>query len=125
MRVLLAGKNMLFVKGAPERVIERCTTARMPDGSKVPFTEADKKAVLKNVAEMAARPLRCLAMAIREDVGDLADYDGCATKPSHAGAHAGVTRVPTRAGIPRQRRAFRRTLRALAGERTCCRLLCC
>ena len=28
---------------------------------------------------MAARPLRCLAMAIREDVGDLASYDG----PSH------------------------------------------
>jgi len=77
-----SGKNMLFVKGAPERVIERCTTARMPDGSKVPFTEADKKAVLKNVAEMAARPLRCLAMAIREDVGDLADYDG-----DHHAAH--------------------------------------
>ena len=25
---------------------------------------------------MAARPLRCLAMAIKEDVGELADYDG-------------------------------------------------
>merc|ERR1712070_314835 len=28
---------------------------------------------------MAARPLRCLAMAIKEDVGELSDYDG----PSH------------------------------------------
>jgi len=35
---------------------------------------------------MAARPLRCLAMAIREDVGDLADYDG----PHHP-AHSKLT----------------------------------
>ena len=35
---------------------------------------------------MAARPLRCLAMAIGEDIGDLADYDG----PSHP-AHKKLT----------------------------------
>ena len=32
---------------------------------------------------MASRPLRCLAMAIAEDVGVLADYDG-ATHRGHA-----------------------------------------
>jgi len=61
-------------------VIARCTSARLADGTTVPFSAADRKAVLKYVEEMAARPLRCLAMAVREDVGDLADYDG----PSHA-----------------------------------------
>lgn len=74
-----SGANQLFVKGAPERVLERCTHARLADGSTVTFSASDRKAVLKQVTEMAARPLRCLAMAIREDVGDLADYDG----PNH------------------------------------------
>jgi len=70
------GANMLYVKGAPERVLERCTHARLSNGSTVQLSAADRQAVLKHVAGMAARPLRCLAMAIREDVGDLADYDG-------------------------------------------------
>jgi Ca2+-transporting ATPase len=74
-----SGTNMLYVKGAPEHVLERCTHTRLKDGSKVPLSAADKKKIVASVAEMAARPLRCLAMAIREDVGDLADYDG----PSH------------------------------------------
>ena len=77
-----SGANQLFVKGAPERVLERCTHARLADGKTVPFTPADQKAVLKQVAEMASRPLRCLAMAIKEDVGDLADYDG-SSHPAH------------------------------------------
>ena len=51
----------------------------LPPSSQVPLSAADKKKIVASVAEMAARPLRCLAMAIREDVGDLADYDG----PSH------------------------------------------
>ena len=29
------GTNMLYVKGAPEHVLERCTHARLKDGSKV------------------------------------------------------------------------------------------
>jgi len=71
-----SGKNMLYVKGAPEQLLERCTFARLADGSTVPLGAAERKTVLAMVAEMAARPLRCLAMAIREDVGELADYDG-------------------------------------------------
>ena len=43
------------------------------------MSEKDRAAVLKTVAEMAARPLRVLAMAIKEDVGPLATYDG----PAH------------------------------------------
>ena len=76
-------KNQLFVKGAPERVLERCTHARLANGTTVALSAANRNAVLDKVAEMAARPLRCLAMAIREDVGDLSDYDG----PSHV-AHS-------------------------------------
>mmetsp|Transcript_2136 Transcript_2136/g.6512 ORF Transcript_2136/g.6512 Transcript_2136/m.6512 type:complete len:1024 (-) Transcript_2136:24-3095(-) len=79
-------KNKLYVKGAPERVLERCTSVRLADGSVAALKAADRAAVLKKVAAMAARPLRCLAMAVREDVGALADYDG----PTHK-AHASLT----------------------------------
>ena len=73
-----SGANQLFVKGAPERVLERCTHARLADGKTVPFTPADQKAVLKQVAEMASRPLRCLALASKENgLGALAEV----TKP--------------------------------------------
>ena len=57
----------------------RCNYARLANGTKVAMSEKDRAAVLKTVAEMAARPLRVLAMAIKEDVGPLATYDG----PAH------------------------------------------
>ena len=78
-----SGANMLYVKGAPERVLERCTKVRLGDGSTKDLSASDRKAVLEHVAGMAARPLRCLAMAIKEDVGDLADYDGEHHKSHH------------------------------------------
>ena len=65
--------------GAPESVVARCNYARLANGTKVAMSEKDRAAVLKTVAEMAARPLRVLAMAIKEDVGPLATYDG----PAH------------------------------------------
>ena len=77
-----SGKNQIYCKGAPESVLERCAFSRLADGSTVPMSAADRKAILAKVSEMAARPLRTLAMAIKEDVGDLADYDG-PSHPSH------------------------------------------
>merc|ERR1719446_192040 len=71
-----SGKNQLFVKGAPESVIARCSHARLADGTTVPFGPMQRARVLKHVEGMAAQPLRCLAMAIKEDVGELSDYDG-------------------------------------------------
>ena len=40
------------------------------------MTPAQRKKILDKNATMAARPLRCLAMAIGEDIGDLSTYDG-------------------------------------------------
>jgi len=79
----VAGMNQLYCKGAPESVIERCAFARLADGSTVPFGAAERAAVLEVVSEMAARPLRVLACAIREDVDGLATYDG-PDHPSHS-----------------------------------------
>ena len=89
-----SGKNQLYCKGAPESVLERCAYARLADGSTVSMSAADRKAILAKVSEMAARPLRTLAMAVKEDVGELADYDG----PSHP-AHKKLVDVSKFAAI--------------------------
>ena len=75
-------KNKLYVKGAPEKVLERCTHIRVA-GSKQKLTAANKTAILDTVAEMASRPLRVLAMAVREDFTgdkDLETYKGGTSK---------------------------------------------
>ncbi|EOD35019.1 Ca2+ ATPase [Emiliania huxleyi CCMP1516] len=77
------GANMLYCKGAPESVLPRCTRARLANGTTVSLSAPQRDALLAYVSGMAARPLRCLALAIAEDVGDLADYDG----PSHPAHH--------------------------------------
>ena len=77
-----AGANKLFVKGAPERVIERCTHARLKNGEIVELKPADRKAILATVSEMAARPLRCIGLAFKDEVGELATYDGD-SHPAH------------------------------------------
>eukprot|EP00992_Anisonema_acinus_P015227 TRINITY_DN9670_c0_g1_i1.p1 TRINITY_DN9670_c0_g1~~TRINITY_DN9670_c0_g1_i1.p1 ORF type:complete len:1011 (-),score=260.37 TRINITY_DN9670_c0_g1_i1:115-3147(-) len=75
--------TVLYCKGAPESVLRRCTAVRRQDGTTVPLASAERAAILQHVDSMARRPLRCLALAIRDDMGDLAGYDG----PGHP-AHA-------------------------------------
>mmetsp|Transcript_48749 Transcript_48749/g.109650 ORF Transcript_48749/g.109650 Transcript_48749/m.109650 type:complete len:1038 (-) Transcript_48749:171-3284(-) len=75
--------NALYVKGAPEGILERCTTIMLPDGRVEPFTDEGKKAVQEKMVAMASDALRTLALAVRSDLQDLNlhTYDG----PSHAG----------------------------------------
>uniref|UniRef100_A0A7S0FYL1 P-type Ca(2+) transporter n=1 Tax=Pyrodinium bahamense TaxID=73915 RepID=A0A7S0FYL1_9DINO len=70
--------NILYVKGAPESILERCTTILLPNGQAEPLTEEGKKAVQDQVLEMARDALRTLALAVRVDLKDLNlhDYDG-------------------------------------------------
>ncbi len=55
---------MAYVKGAPEFVLERCTSIRMENGA-IPLTEAWQKRILSVNEEMAGRALRVLALAYR------------------------------------------------------------
>jgi magnesium-transporting ATPase (P-type) len=64
----------LFVKGAPDSVIARCTRVRREDGSVVPLDEALRSALVEKVTAMASRPLRCLALATKE-VSDWEDVE--------------------------------------------------
>ena len=64
----------LYVKGAPDSVIARCTRVRQPDGSMVPLDDSLRKALVEKVHAMASRPLRCLALATKE-VSDWEDVE--------------------------------------------------
>eukprot|EP00638_Chattonella_subsalsa_P008993 CAMPEP_0117769178 /NCGR_PEP_ID=MMETSP0947-20121206/22864_1 /TAXON_ID=44440 /ORGANISM="Chattonella subsalsa, Strain CCMP2191" /LENGTH=1124 /DNA_ID=CAMNT_0005593597 /DNA_START=59 /DNA_END=3434 /DNA_ORIENTATION=- len=70
------GKNRLFVKGAPEMLLTRCTKVMLPSGTVVPMTDAFRKEILAKNSEMATRPLRCLGMAVKEgeDMGVLSSF---------------------------------------------------
>jgi len=62
------GKNVMFVKGAPENVLERCTSVRFADGKKAPMTEETKNAISKTFLDWGTtKTLRCLALATRDD----------------------------------------------------------
>uniref|UniRef100_A0A7S4S3Y9 P-type Ca(2+) transporter n=1 Tax=Alexandrium monilatum TaxID=311494 RepID=A0A7S4S3Y9_9DINO len=89
MSVLCGDKNqqgnVLYVKGAPESILERCTTILLPDGKTEPLTEQSRKAVQAKMLDMARGALRTLALAVRTDLTDLSlhDYTGD-SHPGHA-----------------------------------------
>lgn len=65
--------NQVLLKGAPERVIEKCKFYKNENGEVKAFNEADKNILLEKVNGMASRGLRCLAGAIIYDGGNLKD----------------------------------------------------
>lgn len=90
MSVLCTGndkKNKLFVKGAPESVVVRCSHYRTRKGDVVAMSDTMKNDILKKVKDMAARPLRVLSLAVKESFDDsdagLATYDGSHTHPAY------------------------------------------
>jgi Ca2+-transporting ATPase len=58
--------NRLLIKGAPNLLIERCTHIKFRDGTVAKMTGALRRLMEEKVSEMAARPLRCLALAVKE-----------------------------------------------------------
>ncbi|KAK4464882.1 hypothetical protein QBC42DRAFT_344353 [Cladorrhinum samala] len=73
MSVLVQNGNQqkLFVKGAPESIIERCThTLLGKNGRKVPLDGKLADLLLKEVVSYGNRGLRVIALAIRENVQD-------------------------------------------------------
>ncbi|KAG6815872.1 hypothetical protein H0H87_010615 [Tephrocybe sp. NHM501043] len=60
--VKLNGSGALFVKGAPESVLERCTTA-LVNGNTIPLTPALRTAILDRTSSYGSNGLRTLALA--------------------------------------------------------------
>lgn len=78
-----SNQNVLFVKGAPEGLIDRCSSIQLGDGSVKPLTAAGRQMLLAQVSALARKSLRCLALAKKEDLGDLGLYDGDRHHPAH------------------------------------------
>ena len=69
-------ENTLFVKGAPETILERCTTVMLPSGQVETLTAAKKQKIVDGfVSTMAASALRTLAIAVRLDCVELRDFN--------------------------------------------------
>jgi len=60
--------NRLYVKGAPNLLIERCTHVRLRDGSTMRLEGNLRSEVEQKVLEMSRRPLRCLALAVKKNL---------------------------------------------------------
>lgn len=60
------GKESCYVKGAPERIIEKCSC--ILENNKIkPFTYQKKQQVAKFIEAMSSRALRCIACAYKEE----------------------------------------------------------
>ncbi|OQE16338.1 hypothetical protein PENFLA_c028G02615 [Penicillium flavigenum] len=61
-------REMIFTKGAVERVLEACTTIKWkPDSDPVPIEDEMRNEILQNMEALAKEGLRVLAMAGREN----------------------------------------------------------
>ncbi len=59
------GRIIAYVKGAPDLVLERCTS-QFREGAAIPLSEEDRRRILDVNREMARDALRVLAVAYRE-----------------------------------------------------------
>lgn len=59
------GRKISYVKGAPERIIDRCKYISI-DGEKKAFTENYKKRVQSALNDMSSKALRCIAAAYKD-----------------------------------------------------------
>jgi magnesium-transporting ATPase (P-type) len=60
----VSGKNSLLVKGAPERVIDKCVDYKMADGIVARFSDKDKKELVVRIEEFARQGLRVLGLGM-------------------------------------------------------------
>ena len=68
----------LFVKGAPDSVLARCSRVLDPaTGSPRKLEDGERAELARKVMAMAGRPLRCLALAYTDDLPpELRAYEG-------------------------------------------------
>lgn len=63
--------NVVLLKGAPERVIEKCNTITTKSNAKIPLSAAQKTQLIDKIKKVASKGLRVLAVAIAEDGGQM------------------------------------------------------
>ncbi len=66
------GKNVVLLKGAPERVVENCSGVLDASGNIKPFeTNNQKQAIIKEMQTIAAKGFRVLGVAMAPDGGNM------------------------------------------------------
>lgn len=60
-------RNQLLVKGAANMVLDRCTHIKYRDGSVSKINGSMRRELEKKITDMATRPLRCLALATKDE----------------------------------------------------------
>jgi len=80
-----AAGNNLYIKGAAEKIIERCSFLRLATGATVALTPKAKADLIEKAEEMAVRPLRVLGLAVKEaaSLGPLNSYNGEQSHSAH------------------------------------------
>lgn len=68
--------NIMFAKGAPERILSVSSHVVLQDGSLVALTDSDKKVLHSKVLETASKGLRVLAVAKKTEIGNLKTFNG-------------------------------------------------
>ncbi len=68
-------QNSLLIKGAPERVIEKCVSYKKSDGSEAQFSADEKKKLIELIQAQAKQGLRILGVGINYNGGKLADLN--------------------------------------------------
>lgn len=97
--------NRLLVKGAPNLLLERCTHAKTRDGQVIKLDGKLRRQIEEKTAELATRPLRCLALAVKETEqledslrtyssdGNIAQHPLLSDPDNYAGIESGLTWV--------------------------------
>ncbi len=78
--------NKLFVKGAPELLLDRCSSLMLPSGKIVHMTGDYYRKLSTKMKSMAERPLRCILLALKDgremgDIGSLREGEGAEKHP--------------------------------------------
>ena len=83
MSVLCERKNMqkiLYIKGAPEKIIEYCTCIQLQHGV-APLSGLVKEIIQRRTEGYASKGLRCIAFAYKEDNGELNNCKESSSNP--------------------------------------------
>jgi Ca2+-transporting ATPase len=73
-------KNVLFLKGAPEKLIESAQNIQLQGGVKEALTAQDRKDLIAKIDSFCNMGLRVVGIAIKEDTGDFATFNGISDK---------------------------------------------
>ena len=64
-------QNQVLLKGAPERVLDRCSKIMLQNGTEQQFTDQMKKSTLEKMTEVASQGYRVLGVAVGLDGGNM------------------------------------------------------